>query len=49
MRVETQTVGDAVMPTAPTYGRIAPVPPLGPSTRELAEEIVRLLKRKPRR
>lgn len=49
MRVEVQQVGDVVTPTPPVQGHVTPVVPSLPSTRELAEEIVKLLKRKPRR
>ncbi len=49
MRAQTREVGDVVVPTAPVQGHIKPMAPIGPSTRELAEEIVKLLRRKPRK
>ena len=49
MRAEVQQVGDAVASTPPIQGHVTPAVPAAPSTRELAEEIVKLLKRKPRR
>lgn len=47
MRAQTREVGDVVVPTTPVQGHVKPLVPVGPSTRELAEEIVRLLRRKP--
>jgi len=49
MRAEVQKVGDAVTSTPPVQGHVTPAAPASPSTRELAEEIVKLLKRKSRR
>jgi hypothetical protein len=49
MRVEVQQVGDVVASTPPVQGHVTPAVPASPSTRELAEEIVKLLKRKSRR